>query len=154
MGALLCHKTYKLINRQRRASEDQLGIYNMTIIGAALLIFGLAALGAILVLDNTTFLGFFLPFLLIAIASGFYTVPLYSLVQTYSSHNQRSQVIAANNVWNSLFMVVASLLLAWALENTLTIPNILWSLALIQCIVFSVLYTLKGKFKLNSLLNS
>jgi hypothetical protein len=46
----------------------------------------------------------------ISFFSGFFTVPLYSLLQQRSDKESRSRTIAANNILNAVFMVVASLL--------------------------------------------
>ncbi|MCQ8888616.1 MFS transporter [Pseudoalteromonas carrageenovora] len=46
----------------------------------------------------------------IGIASGFYTVPLYALIQQRTEESSRSRVIAANNVLNALFMVGSAIL--------------------------------------------
>ena len=43
-----------------------------------------------------------------AIFAGFYIVPLYALIQARSEPARRSRVIAANNILNALFMVVAA----------------------------------------------
>ncbi len=48
-------------------------------------------------------------FFAISFFSGFFTVPLYSLLQKASDVERRSRAIAANNILNALFMVVASL---------------------------------------------
>lgn len=45
----------------------------------------------------------------ISFFSGFFTVPLYSLLQKASDTERRSRTIAANNILNALFMVVASI---------------------------------------------
>lgn len=46
----------------------------------------------------------------IGISAGFYTVPLYALIQQRTNEKSRSRVIAANNVLNALFMVGSALL--------------------------------------------
>ncbi|MCQ8818708.1 MFS transporter [Pseudoalteromonas agarivorans] len=46
----------------------------------------------------------------IGIASGFYTVPLYALIQQRTEEASRSRVIAANNVLNALLMVGSAIL--------------------------------------------
>lgn len=46
----------------------------------------------------------------IGIAAGFYTVPLYALIQQRTHSDSRSRVIAANNVLNALFMVGSAVL--------------------------------------------
>ncbi|MDO5090060.1 MAG: MFS transporter [Cardiobacteriaceae bacterium] len=48
--------------------------------------------------------------LLIAVASGIYVVPLYAVIQARAAKGKKAQVIAANNIINSLFMVAVSLL--------------------------------------------
>ncbi len=45
----------------------------------------------------------------ISFFSGFFTVPLYSLLQKASDAERRSRTIAANNILNAVFMVVASI---------------------------------------------
>ncbi|HLI20895.1 MAG TPA: MFS transporter [Stellaceae bacterium] len=45
----------------------------------------------------------------VAIAAGVFIVPLYALMQAKSESAHRSRVVAANNVWNALFMVAAGL---------------------------------------------
>lgn len=44
----------------------------------------------------------------IAVAGGIYIVPLYSILQTRSGEQVRARMIAANNIINSLFMVVSA----------------------------------------------
>lgn len=45
----------------------------------------------------------------VALAGGFFIVPLYAILQTKSPDKERSRMIAANNITNSFFMVIASL---------------------------------------------
>jgi 1-acyl-sn-glycerol-3-phosphate acyltransferase len=45
---------------------------------------------------------------MLGISGGIYIVPLFALVQQRSEPSKRSRIIAANNVLNALFMVVAS----------------------------------------------
>jgi acyl-[acyl-carrier-protein]-phospholipid O-acyltransferase / long-chain-fatty-acid--[acyl-carrier-protein] ligase len=53
----------------------------------------------------------FADLLLVAVAAGIYTVPLYAALQVRSTVAERSRVIAASNIMNALFMVVGAL---WA----------------------------------------
>ncbi|HYG52301.1 MAG TPA: 1-acyl-sn-glycerol-3-phosphate acyltransferase, partial [Flavobacteriales bacterium] len=46
---------------------------------------------------------------LLAICGGFYVVPLYTYLQKYSPADFRSRSVAANNIFNSFFMVISSL---------------------------------------------
>lgn len=47
--------------------------------------------------------------LAISLAAGVFVVPLYAIMQARSEVSHRSRVVAANNVWNALFMVGAGL---------------------------------------------
>ena len=59
----------------------------------------------------------------IGISSGFYTVPLYALIQQRTEENSRSRIIAANNVLNALFMVGSAIL------SIVTLSILKWSMA-------------------------
>ena len=51
---------------------------------------------------------------------GFFSVPLYTWLQTASSDTFRAHAVAANNIVNGLFMVAAALLsafLLWAFDS-------------------------------------
>jgi len=61
---------------------------------------------------------------LFSLFGGIYIVPLYAFMQAKSDVTQRSRIIAANNIINSLFMVVASLIAAVLLDIGITIPGL------------------------------
>jgi 1-acyl-sn-glycerol-3-phosphate acyltransferase len=86
--------------------------------------------------------------LLIAIFSGFYTVPLYTLVQQRSNAEVRSRVIAGNNIINALFIVVSSLTLVYFLGAGLTIPLIFAVMAVMNLVVALYIYTVIPEFLL------
>jgi len=46
---------------------------------------------------------------LLALFAGLYSVPLYALVQTRAERSRVARIVAANNILNAVFMVVASL---------------------------------------------
>lgn len=45
----------------------------------------------------------------IALGGGLFVVPLYAIMQARSPTSHRARVVAANNVWNALFMVASGL---------------------------------------------
>lgn len=58
--------------------------------------------------------------ILIGFFGGFFSLPLYTWLQTASTDDFRSHAIAANNIINGLFMVLASILsvvLIWLFDN-------------------------------------
>jgi len=49
-----------------------------------------------------------LDLLALSASAGIYSVPLYALIQTRCPKNQRARIVAANNILNALFMIVAN----------------------------------------------
>ena len=47
--------------------------------------------------------------LLLGMSGGFYIVPLYALMQAYSPRSHRARVVAANNIFNAIFMVASAI---------------------------------------------
>lgn len=85
---------------------------------------------------------------LIGVFGGFYIVPLYALVQTRCESSHRSRVIAANNILNALFMVVAAGLAALALGAGVSIPQLLLLTGILNAAVAIYIYTLVPEFLL------
>ena len=82
-----------------------------------------------------------LDMLLLSVAAGFYIVPLYTLLQNRANVKFRSRTIAANNIMNALFMVVASVLVIGIFSMGFNIPDLFWMLAILNIIV--ALYIMK-----------
>lgn len=85
---------------------------------------------------------------LIGMFGGFYIVPLYALIQTRCEASHRSRVIAANNILNALFMVVAAGLAVLGLSAGLTIPQLLLLTGVLNAAVAIYVYTLVPEFLL------
>ena len=77
---------------------------------------------------------------------GFYSVPLYALIQHRTDRRHLSRVIAANNIINALFMVAAAALAFGVLASGLTIPQFYLILALLNVIVATYIFTLLPEF--------
>ena len=60
---------------------------------------------------------------MIGFCGGFFSVPLYTWLQTASSDEFRAHAIAANNIINAIFMVAAAIISAILL---LLFDSILW----------------------------
>lgn len=76
-------------------------------------------------------------FFAIAVSGGLFTVPLYTLVQERTEASYRSQAVAANNILNSFFIVIASVTLSALLGFGITIPE-LFGIISIANLVFLV----------------
>ncbi len=77
----------------------------------------------------------FVDFLLLGAFGGLFSVPLYALMQERSAERHRSRVIAANNIINALFMVLAAVLALAALAAGLTLPGMFLVLAAVNALV-------------------
>jgi hypothetical protein len=93
--------------------------------------------GSLRLLADVLFLGAF---------GGFYSVPLYALIQQRSERKHLSRIIAANNIINAIFMVIASLLSIVVLGAGFSIPELFIVLALLNAVVAVYIYTLLPEF--------
>lgn len=73
--------------------------------------------------------------ILMGMFGGFYLVPLYALIQQKSKPEERSRVIAANNIINAIFMTIASLMAIVLLNSGFTIPQFFLVTALLNLVV-------------------
>jgi acyl-[acyl-carrier-protein]-phospholipid O-acyltransferase/long-chain-fatty-acid--[acyl-carrier-protein] ligase len=69
---------------------------------------------------------------LIAISGGVFIVPLYTFLQARSEESHRSRIIAANNIWNALFMVAAAIATVVLLETGFTVPQVFLIVAIVN----------------------
>jgi acyl-[acyl-carrier-protein]-phospholipid O-acyltransferase / long-chain-fatty-acid--[acyl-carrier-protein] ligase len=69
---------------------------------------------------------------LVAVCGGVFIVPLYTLLQARSEESHRSRVIAANNIWNALFMVAAAIATIALLETGFTVPQVFLIVAIVN----------------------
>ena len=85
---------------------------------------------------------------MIAVFSGFYTVPLMTFIQQRSASSERSRVIAGNNILNALLMVLSSFMLVGLLAAAVSIPGIFLILAVLNIAVAIYIYTVIPEFLL------
>jgi len=84
---------------------------------------------------------------LLGVFGGFYIVPLYALVQERADPSSRSRVIAANNIYNALFMVASALLAIVLFEYAkLSIPQFFLVLCVMNIAVAVYIYSLVPEF--------
>ena len=75
-----------------------------------------------------------------ALSGGVFIVPLYAILQTHSAPEQRSQIIAANNIVNAFVTVIMVLIVLAMLGRGVSVPGVIGALgfatlaiALISC---------------------
>jgi acyl-[acyl-carrier-protein]-phospholipid O-acyltransferase/long-chain-fatty-acid--[acyl-carrier-protein] ligase len=78
----------------------------------------------------------------IAALSGLYVVPLYAVIQYFTSPNYRSRVIAANNVMNAIFMIASTLLLSFLYYINCSVEFVILVLSILNIIVALYIYHL------------
>jgi 1-acyl-sn-glycerol-3-phosphate acyltransferase len=88
---------------------------------------------------------------LLAMAGGIYSVPLYALIQSRAEPTHVARIVAANNIINALFMVVAATMAGLLLAAGLTIPQLFLVTALLNAAVAIYIYRLVPEFVLRFL---
>jgi 1-acyl-sn-glycerol-3-phosphate acyltransferase len=83
---------------------------------------------------------------LLGVFGGFYTVPLYALIQSRSQPSHRSRIIAANNILNALFIVVSAGVAIALLRSGLGIPELFLAVGVMNALVAAYIYTLVPEF--------
>jgi len=77
---------------------------------------------------------------------GFYSVPLYALIQQRSKREHLSRIIAANNIFNSILMVSAALLSVLVLNAGFSIPELFLIIAGLNVLVATYIFSLLPEF--------
>jgi len=147
VGSLLCEK---LSGHKVEPGLVPLGSIGLTVFATDLWFFSPEAgaiglsVGEFIVQPGSIHILFDL--VLIGIFGGFYCVPLYALMQTRSDASHRSRIIAANNIMNAAFMVVAALLAISLLSFGLTVPQIFLLTGILNAGVAIYIYTVTPEF--------
>ena len=89
---------------------------------------------------------------MLGVSGGIYIVPLYALVQQRSEPSKRSRIIAANNVLNALFMVVASIYGLLMLSAGLSIPILFLVMSVMNAAVAFYIFKLVPEFTMRLLI--
>ncbi|MCH8944043.1 MAG: MFS transporter [Proteobacteria bacterium] len=77
---------------------------------------------------------------------GFYSVPLYALIQKRSKRQHLSRIIAANNIINALLMVGAAVLSVAMLKSGFSIPQLFLAIAFLNAVVAVYIFSLLPEF--------
>jgi hypothetical protein len=83
---------------------------------------------------------------MIGLFGGFYIVPLLALVQQRSEKTHLSRVIAGNNIFNALFMVLSAILAIILLRSGVTIAQLFLLIALLNAAIGVCIYSLVPEF--------
>jgi hypothetical protein len=75
---------------------------------------------------------------MLAFSAGLFVVPLYTYLQVASNPDNRARTIAANNIYNALFMVLGTFLVMMLLHFNVAIPQVFLIISLLN--VFAALF--------------
>ncbi len=149
IGSLLCER---LSGRRVELGLVPLGAIGMSVFAADLYFASRHAPPSDHLLGIAAFLGgarhwrVLIDLLLLSVAGGIYSVPLYALIQSRSEPTHRARMIAANNILNALFMIVSSLMALTLSAFHFSIPEIYLSTALLNAIVTAALFIAVPEF--------
>lgn len=93
--------------------------------------------GSLRVLVDISMLGAF---------GGIYSVPLYALIQERATRHHLSRIIAANNIVNSMFIVIAAMLALALLNAGLTIPEFFAVIGILNAMFAAYIYRALPEF--------
>ncbi|MCJ8147207.1 MFS transporter [Acinetobacter sp. A3.8] len=80
--------------------------------------------------------------ILLGVSGGFYIVPLYAMMQAKAPESHRARVVAANNIFNAIFMVVAAIFCIIILSSlNLSLVQLFGITAVISAIITCLLLT-------------
>ena len=88
---------------------------------------------------------------LLGVFGGFYTVPLYALIQARSPASHRSRIIAANNILNALFIVVSAAVAIGLLAVGLSVPELFLAVGAMNALFAAYLCTSVPEFATRAL---
>ena len=84
--------------------------------------------------------------LMIGLFGGFYIVPLFSLIQQRSEPQHLSRIIAGNNIFNALLMVLSAIMAIVLLGSGVSIAELFVIVAVLNAVVAIYIYTLVPEF--------
>ena len=148
VGSLLCEK---MSGRMVEIGLVPIGALGLTVFAVDIYLNQSSAISEVL-LTPTAFLAnadnyrVMIDIVMLGISGGIYIVPLYALVQQRSDERKCSRIIAANNVFNALFMVAASLYGLIVLNTGTDIPTLFLIVALMNAAVVLFIFRLVPEF--------
>lgn len=151
IGSLLCER---LSGEKVELGLVPIGSIGLTIFGISLYVSSPQDLATELMtlpvfLSSTFGWWVLLDLLLIGVFGGLFIVPLYAMLQQRAQPEQRARMIAANNIFNALFMVVSAAAgILFLSVFALSIPQYFLVLALMNAVVAIYVYTRVPEFVL------
>lgn len=144
LGSLLCSKILKNNLSTKYIVASAVG---MSILGVDLYFLTRSATSQVGELMNiSVFLSrlgswhIMLNLMLFSMLGGIYVVPLYTIVQSLSLSDERSRMIAANNLMNAIFVIASALIIGALIYIGCSIPFVILILSLLNLMVAGYIY--------------
>jgi 1-acyl-sn-glycerol-3-phosphate acyltransferase len=83
---------------------------------------------------------------MIAVFSGFFTVPLYAFIQYRTEEKNRSKTIGSNNIWNSIFMVGSAIFAIGLSKAGFDLVHMIYILTALNLLVAIYVFTVVPEF--------
>ncbi|UTV26912.1 MFS transporter [Photobacterium atrarenae] len=143
IGSLLCDR---LSGHRIEPGIVPLGSLGITLFGADLMLATPAMIPAtdsiVTFISQPELWRVFFSLTMLGVSGGIFIVPLYAMMQSRAKEDERAQIIAANNIWNAIFMVVSAVTAIVFLSALgLSIPQFFLFLALVNLAVMLYIYT-------------
>ncbi|MGR5062708.1 MFS transporter [Photobacterium sp. DNB22_13_2] len=142
VGSLLCDR---MSGHRIEPGIVPLGSMGITLFGAGLMFSTPSSLpetqSIIAFVTDPQLLSVFVCLTMLGVSGGIFIVPLYAMMQHRAKETERAQVIAANNIWNAIFMVtsaISGIVVLSVLE--FTIPQFFLILSVLNLIVVVYIY--------------
>ncbi|AJR09415.1 MFS transporter [Photobacterium gaetbulicola] len=143
IGSLLCDR---LSGHRIEPGIVPLGSMGITLFGAGLMFSTPTAItetqSIVEFVANPQLLSVFVCLTMLGVSGGVFIVPLYAMMQHRAKEKERAQVIAANNIWNAIFMVISAvtgIMVLAVLE--FSIPQFFLILSVLNLVVVIYIYT-------------
>jgi 1-acyl-sn-glycerol-3-phosphate acyltransferase len=103
-------------------------------------------LGVMQLFSSWKYIRVILDLFLLAMFAGFFSVPLYAMMQARSEKQYRARIIAANNILNAVFMLVAAAMATVLLKSGLTLPQLYLVVGIMNAAVALYIFLLIPEF--------
>lgn len=97
-------------------------------------------------LDRDGSIRILLDIVMLGAFGGIYSVPLYAMIQERADRHHLSRIIAANNIFNSLFIVMAALMALFILNAGLSIPALFAIVGVLNALFAAAIYVALPEF--------
>ena len=156
-GSLLCERLTQRRGKLVEPGLVPLGALGMVLFGIDLALASPAspageALPLVAMMSRGSTLRVMADLLLLGVFGGIYCVPLYALMQQRSAAQYRARIVAANNILNALFMVLAAAGASLFLGEGWSIPSLFLLAAGLHAIVTVYIFSVVPEFLIRAMI--